>query len=312
MVKLGKLTDYGLVLMTCIARSEASLPQRTARDLAVESRLPLSTVSKLLKELLQSGLLISHRGTKGGYMLAREPHQISVIEIIAAIEGPMALTECSTDVSGLCNLELSCPIKSNQRIINQAVRGVLEKITLSDLVQPLQLTTIKDARGRLVPHDRIRENPMSSNTDTIRELAQQEYKWGFVTDINEDRAPKGLNEDIIRFISAKKNEPEFMLQWRLKAYRHWVTLEAIRRRAEVGEHQVPADRLPGHRLLLRAQAEAEPEEPRRTRSGNSPHLREARHSARGTENARGRRRGRRVRQRFGGHHLQGEAWPKRA
>ncbi len=66
---------------------------------------------------------------------------------------------------------------------------------------------------------------MSSNTDTIRELAQQEYKWGFVTDINEDRAPKGLNEDIIRFISAKKNEPDFMLQWRLKAFRHWLTLE---------------------------------------------------------------------------------------
>ena len=66
---------------------------------------------------------------------------------------------------------------------------------------------------------------MSSNTDTIRELAQQEYKWGFVTDINEDRAPKGLNEEIIRFISAKKNEPDFMLQWRLKAYRHWVTLQ---------------------------------------------------------------------------------------
>ncbi|MGD0965086.1 MAG: SUF system Fe-S cluster assembly regulator [Candidatus Acidiferrales bacterium] len=151
MVKLGKLTDYGLVLMTCLARSESSVPQRTARDLAIESKLPLSTVSKLLKELLQSGLLISHRGTKGGYMLAKGPNQISVVDIISAIEGPMALTECSTDVSGLCSLELSCPIKSNQRIINQAVRGVLERITLSDLVQPLHLTSIKDARGRLVP-----------------------------------------------------------------------------------------------------------------------------------------------------------------
>jgi FeS assembly SUF system regulator len=151
MVKLGKLTDYGLVLMTCIARSEASLPQRTARDLAVESKLPLSTVSKLLKELLQSGLLISHRGTKGGYMLAKEPQQISLVEIVAAIEGPMALTECSTDITGLCNLELSCPIKSNQRIINRAVLGVLERIALSDLVQPLQLTSIKDARGQIVP-----------------------------------------------------------------------------------------------------------------------------------------------------------------
>jgi len=65
---------------------------------------------------------------------------------------------------------------------------------------------------------------MSSNTDAIRELAQQEYKWGFVTSIDEDRAPKGLNEDIIRLISAKKKEPEFMLEWRLRAYRHWETL----------------------------------------------------------------------------------------
>jgi len=149
MVKLGKLTDYGLVLMTCITASDGA--QRTARDLAAESKLPFSTVSKLLKELLQSGLLISHRGIKGGYMLARQPHAISVIDIISAIEGPMALTECSTDVSGMCNLELSCPIKSNQRIINQAVRGVLEKITLADLVQPMHLISIKDSRGRIVP-----------------------------------------------------------------------------------------------------------------------------------------------------------------
>lgn len=150
MVRLGKLTDYGLVLMTIIARGEG-LPQRTARDLAVESRLPLSTVSKLLKQLLQSGLLTSHRGIKGGYILAREPREISVVEIISAIEGPMALTECSTDVTGLCNLESFCPIKSNQQIINQAVRGVLDKISLSDLVQPMHLTSIKDTRGRVVP-----------------------------------------------------------------------------------------------------------------------------------------------------------------
>ena len=65
------------------------------------------------------------------------------------------------------------------------------------------------------------DNPAAS----IAPLTNQEYKWGFVTDINEDRAPKGLNEDIIRFISAKKNEPDFMLEWRLKAYRHWASLQ---------------------------------------------------------------------------------------
>jgi FeS assembly SUF system regulator len=136
--------------MTCIARGQgASL--RTARDLARESQLPYSTVSKLLKELLQSGLLISHRGIKGGYVLARDPQEISVVEIIAAIEGPMALTECSTEITGACNIEPCCPMKSNQQIINQAIRGVLEKIRLSDLIQPLDLTNIQDMNGRIVP-----------------------------------------------------------------------------------------------------------------------------------------------------------------
>jgi len=66
---------------------------------------------------------------------------------------------------------------------------------------------------------------MSTNVDTIRNLAEQDYKWGFVTEIEEERVPKGLNEDIIRLISAKKKEPAFMLDWRLKAFRHWMSLE---------------------------------------------------------------------------------------
>ena len=74
-----------------------------------------------------------------------------MLEIIAALEGPMALTECSTEVTGLCDLESSCPIKNNQRVINEAVRGVLGKITLSDLMQPLQLAGVKDLAGKLVP-----------------------------------------------------------------------------------------------------------------------------------------------------------------
>src|ERR1700732_3887799 len=70
-----------------------------------------------------------------------------------------------------------------------------------------------------------RENAMSTKVNTIQDLADREYKWGFVTEVEEERVPKGLNEDIIRVISAKKNEPEFMLQWRLRAYHHWVSLE---------------------------------------------------------------------------------------
>jgi len=66
---------------------------------------------------------------------------------------------------------------------------------------------------------------MSTSTSTIEALANQEYKYGFVTDVDVDAIPKGLNEDVIRMISAKKREPEFMLEWRLKAYRHWAKLQ---------------------------------------------------------------------------------------
>ena len=66
---------------------------------------------------------------------------------------------------------------------------------------------------------------MSTATETIKDLANREYQWGFVTDVEVDAVPKGLNEDIIRMISAKKNEPDFMLQWRLKAFRHWQTMK---------------------------------------------------------------------------------------
>ena len=71
----------------------------------------------------------------------------------------------------------------------------------------------------------------SSDTQTLEEFASREYEWGFVTDIEADSAPPGLNEEIIRFISAKKEEPEFMLEWRLKAYRQWLKMEDPTRRA---------------------------------------------------------------------------------
>jgi Fe-S cluster assembly protein SufB len=66
---------------------------------------------------------------------------------------------------------------------------------------------------------------MSTATNTIEELANKEYKYGFVSDIESEAIPRGLNEEVIRTISAKKNEPEFMLEWRLRAYRHWLTMK---------------------------------------------------------------------------------------
>src|SRR5882724_8393495 len=69
---------------------------------------------------------------------------------------------------------------------------------------------------------------MSTATETIEGLVKQEYKYGFYTDVETDSAPPGLNEDVVRLISAKKHEPEFMLEWRLKAYRHWLKMEEPR------------------------------------------------------------------------------------
>lgn len=150
MVRIDKLTDYGMVLLTCMARSHA-VDLRTARDLAVESGVPLPTVSRLLQSLLRGGLLVSHRGTKGGYALAKEPSEISIESVIAILEGPVALTVCSTGEAGSCDFEARCTIKNNQRVINDAIRGVLRQLTLADLMQPLELMTIKDAGGRAVP-----------------------------------------------------------------------------------------------------------------------------------------------------------------
>ena len=140
--------------------------------------------------------------------------------------------------------------------------------------------------------------------DREPEIAQ-DYEWGFSSDIEQEFAPKGLNEDTVRFISAKKNEPEWMLDWRLKAYRAWLEMEEV----SWAKLDIPDDRLPGRLLLRRAQGEAEARQPRRGRSRNPARLREARHPDRGAEGARRGRgraqgRGRRgVRQRSRRHHL---------
>src|SRR5207244_2302662 len=81
--------------------------------LASEARLPVPTVSKILKTLARAGLLVAHRGVKGGFSLARRPEEISMAQIISAMEGPIAITECSDNVPGICELEPWCPVGAN-------------------------------------------------------------------------------------------------------------------------------------------------------------------------------------------------------
>ena len=135
MIKISKLADYGIVLMTYFAGGDEG-EVFTARELSHNSKLPLPTVGKVLKSLSRGGLLISHRGVKGGYSLARTPEEISVADMVRALDGPIALTECSSAAPSLCELEDGCPVRSNWQRINRAVVTALASLSLADMAKP--------------------------------------------------------------------------------------------------------------------------------------------------------------------------------
>ena len=141
MLRMSKLTDYGLVLLTHMAQEHGrdgvpdmkGMPSvQTAHELAERSHVPLPTVSKILKELSKAGVVVSHRGRRGGYSLARPPEQISVATVLEALEGPVALTECSS-MSGTCSLEPVCVAKDHWGPISRAIQRTLQRLPLSAL-----------------------------------------------------------------------------------------------------------------------------------------------------------------------------------
>ena len=133
MLRMGKLTDYGIVLMSYLAQKTDV--QHSAHALADAVHVPLPTVKKVLKALSQAGLLNSERGAHGGYSLNLSPKKISVAEIITAIEGPIALTECVGSESH-CDQENHCSIQTNWTRINNAVFHALDEVKLSDMLVP--------------------------------------------------------------------------------------------------------------------------------------------------------------------------------
>ncbi len=144
MMKLSRITDYGIVLMAHLAQApEAGDGTRNAREIAEETQLPTPVVSKVLKMLAREGLLESQRGAKGGYALARRPEDITVPDMIAALEGPIGLTECTVH-PGACAQEASCHVRGPWQQINDVVREALAGVTLADLAQPRTV-------GRAVP-----------------------------------------------------------------------------------------------------------------------------------------------------------------
>jgi len=135
MIRISRITDYGIVLMAHLAAHEGGAPCN-AREVAESTQLPLPVVSKILKSLAREALLVSHRGAKGGYSLARDPAEIRVTEMIGALDGPFGLTECATH-PGTCPQEPSCDVREPWQRINFAVHDALARITLADLVAPL-------------------------------------------------------------------------------------------------------------------------------------------------------------------------------
>lgn len=135
MIRITRLTDYGIVLL-CRFADEAEGAVLSARELADQTGIPLPTVSKILKAVTREGLLVSRRGTQGGYSLARPAKDVTLADIIAVLEGPIALTECAGTADGLCEIELTCPVRSNWQRITGAVREALDAIPLSEMIVP--------------------------------------------------------------------------------------------------------------------------------------------------------------------------------
>jgi len=133
MLRISKMTDYAIMVMVELSASRGEV--LNAHVLADRSHLELPTVSKVLKLLVKSGLVDSYRGAAGGYSLERDASEISVAEIITAIEGPIAMTECSIE-EGLCSQEANCGLRGNWQRISVAIIEAMENVTLAEMAQP--------------------------------------------------------------------------------------------------------------------------------------------------------------------------------
>ncbi len=130
MLKMSRLTDYGTMVLSFLAANPTQM--QSASDVSRHTHLALPTVSKLLKLMARAGLVVSARGARGGYQLSRPPDEISAADVIDALEGPVAITQCSGSV-GHCQLEDICGVSSSWQKINVAIRRALDDVRLSHL-----------------------------------------------------------------------------------------------------------------------------------------------------------------------------------
>jgi Rrf2 family protein len=131
-MRLTHLADYAVVMMTAAARREPS-SRLSATELADETGVPLPTAQKLMQKLASHGLLVGHRGQGGGYALARPVTEISLADIVEAVEGPIVMTMCADGVNHECLLDAHCRVKPHMGIVGNAVRGALGAVNLERL-----------------------------------------------------------------------------------------------------------------------------------------------------------------------------------
>jgi FeS assembly SUF system regulator len=134
MLRISKLTDYAILVMAELSREGEML---SAHALSDRVHIELPTASKVLKLLAGAGLVESYRGANGGYRVSRAAAEISVAEVIAAIEGPIAMTECSVE-EGLCSQEDNCELRGNWQRISLAVAQALQEVSLAEMSVPMR------------------------------------------------------------------------------------------------------------------------------------------------------------------------------
>ncbi|HYU95715.1 MAG TPA: Rrf2 family transcriptional regulator [Sphingomicrobium sp.] len=133
-MRLSHLADYAVVLMTAAARRDAGA-RLSATELSGETGVPLPTTQKLMGQLATAGLLSSARGAGGGFALARPATDISLADIVEAVEGPITLTMCSDSTNHDCILDAHCRVKPHMGVVGNAVRGALGAVRLTELAR---------------------------------------------------------------------------------------------------------------------------------------------------------------------------------
>jgi FeS assembly SUF system regulator len=134
MIRISKLADYAVVILGTLAQNQGNTAVSSATAVAATTHLPETTVAKIMKTLARENLLIATRGATGGYALTKPAYQISVREIVEAIDGPIGVVDCAEESRSECQLHDSCAMKTNWSIVNDTIRASLHHVTLADMM----------------------------------------------------------------------------------------------------------------------------------------------------------------------------------